>query len=50
MYSHSVQLCALIAPAALPSTSVVLAVVVRVSVVVGTLTGPPAGRQQPGWP
>jgi hypothetical protein len=41
MCSHRVQLCALIAPAALPSTSVVLAVVVRVSVVVGTLTGPP---------
>jgi hypothetical protein len=41
MCSHSVQLCALIAPAAaLLRTSAVLAVVVRVSVVVGTLTGP----------
>src|SRR5215211_5228362 len=41
MCSHRVQLCALIAPAAARlSTSAVLAVVVRVSVVVGTLTGP----------
>jgi hypothetical protein len=41
MCSHRVQLCALIAPAAARlSPSAVLAVVVRVSVVVGTLTGP----------
>jgi len=41
MCSHRVQLCALIAPAAARlSTLAVLAVVVRVSVVVGTLTGP----------
>jgi hypothetical protein len=41
MWSHRVQLCALIAPAAaLLGTSAVLAVVVRVSLVVGTLTGP----------
>ena len=41
MCSRGVQLCALIAPAAARlSTSAVLAVVVRVSVVAGTLTGP----------
>ena len=40
MCSHRVQLCALIAPTALLSTSALLTVVVRVSVVVGTLTGP----------
>src|SRR4029453_19567446 len=39
--SHRAQLCALSAPAAaLFGTSALLAVVVRVSVVVGTLTGP----------
>src|SRR5215207_8000655 len=41
MWSHRVQLCALIAPAtALLGTSAVLAVVVLASVVPGTLTGP----------
>jgi hypothetical protein len=41
MCSHRVPLCALITPAAaLLSISAVLTVVVRVSVVAGTLTGP----------